>query len=344
MDIYNTNIVEALENINNRIVPVNLPQYESFLTSEVVRGIIEAMGYNDNYKIIDGFTITPLEYFEGVQMSASITYYPFDVPLEVEKTSIQLPIDFVFTLDNTEIYYYSSVTMERKLLDIEKLNRSHRYFYSLGFAPFAQKNIDGINKFNGLFYTKHDYFPSATSSDWGKQNYPINAKIKILDNGFNDTELRKAFGFPPREKYNADGSINYGSYLFSLGSPKNLDDVIHSTIKMFYAMQTNGLIITPPSTGEMLPYYNKTIYYCNPLYGYYDNYYNVVPFVGGGVIPNTTISAINGTAHACGFKVVWFTDTEFWITLKYKLVYRDRRPIEYDPTLCCLAQCFGITQ
>jgi hypothetical protein len=68
-----------------------------------------------------------------------------------------------------------------------------------------------------------------------------------------------------------------------------------------------------------------------------------VPFWGGGVEPGTTNSAINGTAYACGFKVVWFTEKEFWITLKHKLVYQDKRPIVYDPSLCCIAQCFGIT-
>lgn len=157
------------------------------------------MNYNDDYKLIDGFEIIPLEYFEGVQMDSNITYYPFNVPSEEEAVAVQLPLDFVFTLDNTDIYYYGSVTMSRKLQDIEKLNRSHRYFHSLGFDPYAMKNRDGINKFNGLFYTKHDYFPSATSSNWAKSNYPINPKVALIDDNPNDKNLRAHFWFSSKD-------------------------------------------------------------------------------------------------------------------------------------------------
>lgn len=334
-----TAMMQVMDIINNRLIPVHLPhEYESFLTPAVVNGIIEAMNYNDDYKLIDGFDITPLEYFEGVQMDSKITYYPFNVPSEEEAVAVQLPLNFVFTLDNTDIYYYGSVTMSRKLLDIEKLNRSHRYFHSLGFDPYAMKNRDGINKFNGLFYTKHDYFPSATSSNWAKSNYPINPKVAIIDDNPNDKNLRAHFGFPPRP---ADA---IGGELFKIGSLINLDNVIHSTIRFFRAVSHDGLVIKPGSDGVILPYYNKTLYYANPHYGYYDNYYEVKTFYGGSYDSVTNQPLITGTAYACGFKVVWFTETEFWITLKYKLVYRDNRPIVYDPSLCCLAQCFGITE
>lgn len=345
-DTTHTLMMDVIENINNSIVPVHLPfEYQSFLTPDVINGVIDAMNFNKNFKIYTYYDITPLEYFEGIQMGDSITYYPFDIEPEILANSEKLPVDFVFTLDNTSIYYYGSVTLSRKLLDIEKLNRKHRYFHALGFEPVAIKNIDGVFKFSGSFYTKKDFYPTAQSSSWAKEHYPINVKKMDLDAYPDETTLRKAFGFSPRQELNPDGSINYGDYLFSKGSKKNLDGVLHSVIKIFSSLNNDGLIITPGADGVVLPYHNKVLYYANPLGGYYDNYYNVFDFNGGGVDLNTYKNFINGTAYASGFQVVWFSDTEFWITLKYKLVYTDTRlPVVVEPTVCCLAQCFGITQ
>lgn len=339
-----TAMMDVIASLNNRIIPVNLPyEYESFLTSEVVNGIIEAMNYNDSYKCFHFYTIRPSQYFEGVQMSASITYYPFDIEPEVEASSVQLPLSFEFTLDNTYLDSWDFATNEKKLNDLILLNRAHRYFHSLGFEPYAKKRRNIEAKFMGMFYTKHDYTPPSTASEFIRSQYPINAKMKLLDDAINDTTLRVAFGFPPRKPYSSEpGVVNEGAK-FAIGSPLNFDNVIHSTIKIFLAMSSDGLILKPSEGGEILPYHYKTLYYANPHYGYYDNFYNVVPFWGGGYDSKNN-DLINGTAYACGFKVVWFTDTEFWITLKYKLVYQDKRPLpQYDPTLCCLAQCFGIT-
>lgn len=332
-----TLMMQVIENLNNRLIPVNLPhEYESFLTPEVVNGIIEAMNSNDNFKIFQSYDIYPLGYYEGCEIADCIHYVPFGFSPADEPYQVQLPFDFLFTLDNTQIYYYGSVTMSRKLLDIEKLNRAHRYFHFLGFEPYMYIRNDGLGKYSGMFYTKKDYFPTATSSNYAKSNYPINAKVALVDGNPNDSNLRELFGFPPRPK---DSS----SQLFKIGSPINYGNQPYFSIKFFRAVSTDGLIIKPGADGVILPYYNKTLYYANPLYGYYDNYYDVKPFEGGGR-DSEMQPLIIGTAYACGFKVVWFTDTEFWITPKYKLVYQDKRPIVLNPTLCCLAQCFGITQ
>lgn len=339
-DIYGTNIVEILQNINNGIVPIDIPfEHQSFLTPENINAIINAINHNKGYRTVKAYDITPLEYFEGVQMFDSITYYPFGVEPEVEKSSIQLPYDYEFTLENTSLYYYGSVTMSKKIKDIQDVNERHKYFHSLGFEPFARKNMDGSFTYDGGFYTKKDYYPSSTSSEWAKEHYPINAKAIEIDGYPNDTNLRKAFGFAPRD----DSLI--GGTIFANKSSQNLDNVLHSSIMMFRAFNNDGLIIETGADGVVLPYHNKVLYYCNPHYGFYDNYYDVKDFKGGGSDPITYREYITGTAYACGFDVVWFTDSEFWITLKYKLVYQDRRPEKkYDDSLCCIAQCFGITK
>lgn len=334
---YETLMMSVIDNINNKIIPVHLPyEHQSFLTPEIIQGVIDAISFNDNYKLFHSFRINPQGYFEGVLMNCTIYYHPFDIEPEIETTSQKLSSDFVFTLDNTSLYYYRPATIETQLRDIEDLNRTHRFFHSLGLEPYAMTNRDGINKFSGLFYTKKDYYPSVNASSWDKSNYPIKPKIHYFNDDADEDSFRQAFGFPPHPG-------GGGNMLFSVGSPKDLDDVLHSTIRMFRARSEMGFTIKTPSSGEVLPYYNKSLYYCNPHYGYYDNYYNVKPFMGGGVGDDLK-PYINGTLYANGFNVVWFTDTEFWITLKYIAVYTDKRAIQqYDPTLCCLAQCFGIT-
>ena len=323
-----TAMMDVIANLNNRIIPVNLPyEYESFLTSEVVNGIIEAMNYNLNYKPYHSYQFNHIQEFEGKYTEASIFYYPFEFPEYRE--SHQLPYDFLFTLENSSLGFYENYPLSTKLKKIEDKNRVHRLLHILGYEPYSFKNSLGLYE---TFATKKDH-----------PTNPINAKTCYIDDSPNDTNLREAFGFAPRKPWSSEpGVVNEGAK-FTIGSSINLDDVIHSTIRFFRAVSFDGLIIKPGADGIVEPYHNKTLYYANPHYGYYDDFYRATTFWGGGYDSNGN-SLINGTAYACGFKVVWFTDTEFWIILKYKLVYTDKRPIQqYDPTLCCLAQCFGIT-
>ena len=318
-----TLMMQVIENLNNRIIPLELPP-TGFLTSEICSGVIQAMNNNQTAPLYHSVQFYHIDDFEGKYTEADIFYYPFDIPQFREFN--QLSYDFVFTLENSSLGFYDNYPLSTKLKKIEDKNRVHRMLHSLGYEPYSVKNSLGLYE---TFATKKD-----------NPINPINIKQSNIDEYPDKVNLHKYFGLPYPEN-----DPYFMSWGFVTSSHKNYDDVLYAPlqINMFRALQRQGLIIKPSEGEEPLPYHNKTLYYANPNYGYYDNYYDVFDFSGGGYDSNGN-SLINGTAYACGFKVVWFTDTEFWITLKYKLVYTDKRPIQqYDPTLCCLAQCFGIT-
>lgn len=312
-----TIMMQVIENLNNRIVPPFIPP-DSFMTPEIVNGVISAMNSNDNSKCYLFFSHS--QYYPEIDKGLYIYYFPFDLPSHFERVSH----DFVFDSTNTFIYL-------GKQRDYERFGDSYRLAYDKGFEPYVGKNSMGL------------YETIATKKD--NPLNPLNIKSFVMNGYPSKISLHKAFGF----KMPDDGSLDYNNpfynWKFTTGSHINYNSVSYAPlqIKMFKAMQTTGLILKPAEGQETLPYHNIPLYYCDPHYGYYDNYYDVFPFSGGG-FDDKMNPLINGFCLACDFQVKWFTETEFWISLKYKIVYSDKRPKVYDPTLCCLAQCFGITE
>lgn len=316
---YETLMMEVLVNLNNKIVPPRMPSTGDFMTPEVIRDLLDAMTYNENAKCYYSLSYV-CSFPNSTSGAVSVYYFPFDMPSEYikyTKDMIILPHE-VSTFISGE---YQNNPIEY-LNFIEDLKLAH----DLGLEPYIYKLEDGL--YSTVIATRKD-----------NPYNPLNIKSFILEDYPSPVTLHKAFGYemPPPD------AVFY-PWKFSTGSHINYDNVSYAPIeiKMFKARQTMGLILKPATGQEPLPYHNVPLYYANPLYGYYEDFYDVFTFQGGGWDDNGK-PLVKGHALAIGFKLVWFENKEFWITPKYKIVYSDRRP-EQLTKKCCLMECFGITE
>ena len=308
---------QALINIQNRIIPVNMIDYPSFINADILTKLYEAMAKNDYVPTYLELSSHEILYHNGQDYFIKKYYIPFDV----HPSNVRLSNDFLFTRANTSDYY--------SLKDIAKANLHLEVLRANNFVVYATRSM--TNEGWGLFST---LFLTTTQS----HSKPIDLKVAYLDEGGSVSDIQKYFGY--------ELPLGYGGYKFIKDSPKNYNGTFGAPVECAFpkAVNFNGLIIRPSEsleTDEILPYYNKTIYYANPAYGYYDNYYDVSDF-RGVVDPLTNKYLIEGTLFACGFEVVWLDDNEFWITRRYKMIYQDYRQVAV--TRCCLAECFGITE
>lgn len=317
---HETLMMQVIENLNNRIRPIRVPQTDGFLTPEVISELLEAITYNHNAKCYYHVSyVCTSPYRSG---ALSIFYFPYDMPTEYfkhTKDMIILPHE-VSTFINSE--YPNNPQLYYEF--INELEIAH----DLGLEPYIHKLEDGL-------------YSTAISTRKDHPFEPLNIKSFELPDVANSVSLHEAFGYemPPPNSIGSPWKFTTGSLANYNGSHAPLE------IRMFRARQSMGLIIKPGKGQEPLPYHNKSLYYANPHYGYYDNYYDVSPFQSTERDKNGK-PLIKGHTLASGFTVVWFDDSNFWITPKYKVIYSDRRD-SFSQELnnkCCLMECFGITE
>ena len=313
-----------------------------FFTQETINLVNEAIDYNSTAPLL----VTYEMYFsDGRGWYFTIFYVPFDVPENCE----YLPQDFIFNYDNVEFNDYLSSNGKRILL--ENMNLLHEFAHLHGYNPFYKKN--SLGKFYSSAYTQKNHHIQ-----------PIVLKTKWLDFRPNAISYHDVFGIPLPIDDN-DYTLPHWEwhplkYAFDTGEQIDFPEFVTKVlnIKTFKDGSTFNDI-----TGV------------NPLDGLI-NYSTISTFWGGGVVPtwrkifeeNPNYSSLEITGASFkfsafsvrwdpfssrysgylfyrGFDVVDYTDEQLLVQKKYLLVYRDRsNEMPFDPTLCCLAQCFGITQ
>lgn len=311
---YETLMMQVLVNLENRIVPLNKPPSCDFLTPEILSDLFEASSYNENvkcYYFVNYVCSNPVLTSGAVD----VYYYPFDFPTYFIKYTLDMKIE----LD--EIFVWGGSINEKRLF-LEELKRATLF----GLEPYIVKQEDGL--YSTVIATRKD-----------NPFEPLNIKSFVMEDYPTSTTLHKAFGYemPPPD------TVFY-NWKFSTGSSINYDNVARAPIEImnFRAQQPMGLILKPSLGQEPLPYHYVPIYYANPLYGYYSDYYNIYPFEGGG-FDDKGNRLIKGHCLAVGFRVVWIDGGDLWITPKYKIIYSDKRPEQLNKK-CCLAECFGIKE
>ncbi len=334
-----TLMMQVIENLNKGILPPEYPS-DGFLTSENLQALTDAINYNKTAPLLLPYTL----YFFDNGIEFEMYYMPFDM----YKNAFLLASDFVFTLDN--VYFYSnSISLKNKNAIVDRMNFIHTFAHSKGYDTYYEKALDG--NYNRSVYTKTNHHQK-----------PIELKTKILDYYPNKVELHDVFNIPKpidtlvtqidRPLWERDIPV----YSFDTGQRLVLPDYVikWSNMKDF---EKSSVV--------------NNLAYVNPHYGYKD-YHSISAFWGGGVttewinnhtfgsslgfntqyteiieglsIHNPYTSFLYGHIIYRGFDVVDISDDSFIVRRKYLLVYRDRGFNQYDPTLCCLAQCFGITE
>lgn len=362
----NTLIMEVIESLNNRIIPLDYPK-DGFLSPEVMSGVIDAMNYNDTAPIYLSLKLYFYEYGKKIQLN----YMPYDFYPEL----VPVPASYVFKVEDINNYYNSPYAWQ--LYIIEGMNRALQYAHKYGYNPHFMK-VDG------KYYT--DCYTSKNH-----HIYPLSLHEKVLDYRPTKISLHDVFNIPKpvdtaatqidRPLWERDIPI----YAFDIGSIIR-ESSVHKTsdVKSFLASSLSALIIKSEGMENPPLYYDKNLYYVNPLYGYKDNF-EFSHFWGGDVkmpewkgdkVPNSyeyygdflpsellfnSAGWYSGSANGTnipeksryvgiiltrGFSLLWATDTEFYITQKTMLIYRDRLKENYKsiPPTCCLAECFGITE
>ncbi len=337
-----TIMMQVIENLNKGIVPTEYPS-DGFLTAENLHALVEAINYNKSSPLLLSYAL----YFPYQGYNFEVHYMPFDM----YEGAVLVSSDFVFHLGNVSRGpYESNNTMRTK---IEQMNMRHCYISAKGYDLYYLKDPWGM--FYESPYTKTNH----------KLN-PIELKTKILDFSPSVVTLHDVFKDVPEPiSHPYDPSKPFWEhpptiYAFNSGQTiRQSPDVIKfSNMKKFKHS-------TVPDS-----YYNGNFFYANPFYGYED-YNEISPFWGGGKTTewvenelfgsslgiidkfaktsfslygnyNPYTSRLAGYIFYRGFEVVDIRDDSFVVKDKYLLVYRDRG--SFDPTLCCLAQCFGITK
>lgn len=336
-----TLMMQVVENLNKGIFPPEFPT-DGFLTSENLQALLDSINYNKSSPLLLNYTL----YFFEQDVSFTVQYMPFDM----YKDAFLLSSDFIFTVDNVYFNEYSN-NLAKKQEKVDRTNFIHIFLHQKGYDTYYTKYYNG--KYDSLVYTKTNHHEK-----------PIELKTKILNYRPNKVSLHDVFNIPKpidtlvtqtdRPLWERDIPV----YAFDTGQKLSLPDYVYkwSNMKDFKV----AAVVNDISYG-------------NPNYGYIDEH-EITPFWGGGQttewknnhtfgsslgfntqypeiiignsIHNPYTSLLYGHLIYRGFDVVDITDTTFSIRRKYLLVYRNRGFDEniYDPTLCCLAQCFGITE
>lgn len=335
-----TIMMQVVENLNKGIFPPEYPT-DGFLTSENLLALVDAINYNKTAPLLLNYTL----YFYEQDVFFEVQYMPFDM----YNNAFLISSNFVFTIDNID--FYGSVSLSNKQKKANEMNFIHNFLHQNSYDTYYLKSPEG--KFYSGVYTKTNHHEK-----------PIELKTKILNYRPNKISYHDVFNIPKpidtqvtqtdRPFYERDVPV----YAFDTGQRLIQSDYVikWSNMKDFKVAS----VVNDISFG-------------NPHYGYIDHH-EITPFWGGGETTewknnhtfgsslgfntqyteikignsrhNPYTSLLYGHLIYRGFDVVDITDTTFAIRRKYLLVYRNRGFDEniYDPTLCCLAQCFGITE
>lgn len=332
-----TIMMQVIENLNKGKIPPEYPT-DGFLTSENLNALVDAINYNKTAPLLLSYTF----HFSYQGYNFEVGYMPFDM----HEGAVLVPSDFVFDFTNVDRDPYDSNNTFR--IKIELLNMKHKYISSKGYDLYYMKSPWGA--FYSGAYTKTNH----------KEN-PIELKTKILDFRPSAISYHDVFKdvpepiIPPYDPSKPFWEQPPTIYAFNTGQKieQSADEIKFSNMKKFKVASVVS---------------NLT--YANPFYGFED-YSQITAFWGGGKTTewvdnelfgsslgiidkfSKTVFSLNGNYNPYtsrlagyifyrGFQVVNITDDSFVVKDKYLIVYRDRG--SFDPTLCCLAQCFGIAK
>lgn len=360
-------LAEILENVRNENYDY-IPPDDSPLTVENILDFIDAVKFNNSKKLTFYYTFyftLDLRYLTGLYHFFDLGFYPFTMP----DYFVQLPKDFVFTLDNLYFYLESDSGKQRA---VKEMNAKHSYLWENGYEPYYHKASGDNTKYsNNIIATKKNRHYS-----------PLNFKVKYLDYKPSDITLHNAFNFQyPKipvwdpNIYWKDNEVTKWRF--------NTSSYLHPSYTNWNIKYARSLysVFTPnePIQSYKIASDGKTKSYISPSFGFFEDT-QVIAFWGGhktpkwdnrergiqlglaynhkDAFPRAGIynfafapeeSQYVGYRFDLGFDLIDTDDKVFNVKNKVLLIYVDRTDeiIEFLPngeSKCCLAECFGITE